>query len=239
MKQNNKTSLSNTNCPEDFSSNPNKHKNCFAEIVESSLDKFIAQCWDYNDPPRFGSLVETYNKKINIIGCVTNIETKSMDPTRYPFPYKKTEEELLSEQPQIFEFLKTNFEVKVLGYSQSSPKGFHPRQDYAGQAEGQATTNTFFYLTPPYPAKIHSFVCKLSQEKTCKFFSNIDLIYTLFISKTEINLDELILAIFSQLKSEPRLLENLLSSFYKSSHYLMTNDYKRAKLFFRRIETML
>jgi len=207
MKQNNKISSGKSNCP----------NNCFSEIVESSLDRFVAQCWDWNDPPRFGSLVETCNKKINIIGCVTNIETKSMDPTRYPFPYKKTEEELLAEQPQIFEFLKTNFEVQVLGYQESK----------------------IFYMRPPYPAKIHSFVCKLSQEKTCQFFSNIDFIYTLFSAKSETNLDELVLAIFSQLKSEPKILENILGQFYKSFHFLTGNDYKRAKMFFRRMQDMV
>ena len=95
----------------------------FAEIIESSLQTFLGQCWAWNKMPQFGSLVVVENGLKPIFGVVYQIQTGSMDPVRYPFPYQKTHEELLAQQPQIFEFLKTTFSCLSLGYQR---KGQNP-----------------------------------------------------------------------------------------------------------------
>ena len=92
-----------------------KPKEPFAEVIESFLDSYLAQCWQWDDVPDFGSLVFTRRDKNTIFGIVTQIQTGSSDPIHYPFPYKKTEEELMAEQPQIFECLKTTFRVQIVG----------------------------------------------------------------------------------------------------------------------------
>ncbi|MDA0335507.1 MAG: hypothetical protein O2782_10105, partial [bacterium] len=72
-----------------------------------------------------------------LVGVVHNASTQSSEPNRRPMAYGKTEAELRREQPQIFELLRTQFEVLVLGY-----------------LEGAEMVHRF----PPQPARIHSFV---------------------------------------------------------------------------------
>ena len=107
----------------------------FAEVIESSLQGWLAQSWNWNCFPAFGSLVTIETKKRQLFGIVHQIQTGSMDPMRHPFPYQKTEEELLQEQPQIFEFLKTTFSCLTLGYSERE---------------------RIIYLLAPEPPQIHS-----------------------------------------------------------------------------------
>src|SRR5690349_14278413 len=90
----------------------------FAEVIESSLHGFLAQTWQWDNFPAFGSLVTVTSNKRTHLAIVHQIKTGSMDPIRYPFPYQKTEEELLAEQPQIFEFLKTAFSCLTIGYQE-------------------------------------------------------------------------------------------------------------------------
>ena len=138
-----------------------KDSNPFAEVIESSLHGWLAQSWQWNTFPPFGSLVIVETKKRTLFGIVHQIQTGSMAPVRYPFPYQKTEEELLEEQPQIFEFLKTTFSCLTIGYHEKS---------------------RLFYLIAPEPPQIHSFVSPASQEQSCRFFSNNHYLHLLFLS---------------------------------------------------------
>lgn len=187
----------------------------FAEVIESSLDTYLAQCWQWNTFPRFGSLVQAKSNNLIILGCVTHIQTGSMDPMRYPFPYQKTEKELLTEQPQIFEFLKTTFQVKVLGYQEEN----------------------ILYLLPPYPCKIHTFIQTASSPLVATFFNKPDFLYLLFSSSHQIaHFDDLLLAILKQLDESKKLTPALLDSFCQTLSLLTGNDYRRMKLFLRRME---
>ena len=87
----------------------------FAEVIESHLDHYTAQCWQWDNFPQFGNLVCVEEEARKILGVVTTIATGSIDPTRTPYPYQKTEVELRAEQPQIFEFLRTIFTVTIVG----------------------------------------------------------------------------------------------------------------------------
>lgn len=191
----------------------------FAEIMESSLQTFVAQCWDWDKMPQFGSLVTVGDGKRTIFALVYQIQTGSMDPIRYPFPYKKTHEELLAEQPQIFEFLKTNFSCISLGY----------------QEKGR-----LFHLMPPEPPKIHNFVQSASADEYKAFFNNHRYLPLLFAFSGPIgNLDELLLAI---LKNQALLGGGLkpekMADFIETYSMLSGNDYKRLKLFLQRAESI-
>src|SRR6478609_5317855 len=94
------------------------NNNAFAEVIESSLQGFTAQCWQWDNSPTFGSMVTIAGKKRTLFGLVHQMHTGSTDPVRYPFAYQKTEEELLREQPQIFAFLKTSFMCLIIGYQE-------------------------------------------------------------------------------------------------------------------------
>lgn len=218
MEQNNKLSFEKISFQK-LKEDPKK--DCFAEIIESCLDNFLAQCWQWDYFPEFGSLIYVENKDELILGIVTQIQTGSMDPLRYPFPYQKTEEELLEEQPQIFEFLKTTFRVQILGF-------LDKKKD-----------NKIFYHVPPKPCKIHSFVKNHSRQIFIDFFSKTDFLNILFSFSTQIpNLDELLLAILHNISKQNLLSNDFLDEFCKSFSLLTGNDYRRLKLFLKRIENL-
>ena len=147
----------------------NKH---FAEVIDSSLHGVMAQCWEWNTFPSFGSMVTIESNKKVYYCLVHQIQTGSMDPMRYPFPYKKTEEELLREQPQIFEFLKTTFSCLTIGYRQKGK---------------------IYYLTAPEPPKIHAFVGHISKVESQEFFASDKYLHVLFGFANQVfNLDEFI-----------------------------------------------
>lgn len=191
----------------------------FAEIMESSLQTFVAQCWEWDKTPQFGSLVTVEDGKRTIFALVYQIQTGSMDPVRYPFPYKKTHEELLAEQPQIFEFLKTTFICISLGYLE---KG------------------RVFHLMPPEPPKIHSFVSFATSEQYREFMAKNGYLPLLFAFSGQIcNLDELLLAILKNQASTGGLKPEKMADFIETYSMLTCNDYRRLKLFLQRAQALI
>jgi hypothetical protein len=182
----------------------------FAEIIESNNAKYLAQTWNPQVMPKFGQLVETINNNTKIFGIITSIQTGSQDPMRYPFTYKKTEEELIKEQPQIFEFLKTTFDVQIVGFQ---------------------ANDKIIYSLPSNPPKIHSFVNNLDKKSVQTFFNKTDFLYLLFNSQIH-NLDEILIAILNDLPTNKIFLTNFCNNF----SLLSGNDYKRLKLFLSRIK---
>lgn len=190
-----------------------------AEIIESSLLGWLAQSWQWDYFPDFGSIVTIETKKRTIIGLVHQIQTGSMDPIRYPFPYQKTEEELLKEQPQIFEFLKTTFSCVTIGY----------------QEKGR-----MYYQLAPEPPKIHSFVVTASQDLTKIFFADNRYLHVLFgLTQHVAQVDELLLALLKQLSDATLLSEQKLEDFIQTFSLLTGNDYRRLKLFLQRAQTII
>ncbi|GMU18855.1 MAG: hypothetical protein AMXMBFR12_00470 [Candidatus Babeliales bacterium] len=191
----------------------------FAEIMESSLQTFVAQCWEWDKMAQFGSLVTVEDGKRTIFALVYQIQTGSMDPVRYPFPYKKTHEELLAEQPQIFEFLKTTFNCISLGYQEKS---------------------RVYHLMPTEPPKIHSFVGLASTEQYREFMAKNGYLPLLFAFCGPLgNLDELLLAILrNQALLGSGLKPEKMAEFIETYSLLTGNDYRRLKLFLQRAQTL-
>ncbi len=197
------------------------HKNSkpFAEIIESSLQNWLAQSWEWDEFPQFGSIVTTESNNRILFGIIHQVQTGSMDPIRYPFPYKKTEEELRREQPQIFEFLKTTFSCLTLGYQEKEK---------------------IHYLIAPEPPKIHSFVAPISNILAKQFFSSHNYLHILFGMANGIgNIDELLLAILKQHVALNILSEDSLDNFMQRYSLLIGNDYRRIKLFLQRAQPIV
>lgn len=191
----------------------------FAEIIESSLHEWKAQCWQWDAFPSFGSIVTIESAQIKIFGIVHQIKMGSMDPNRHPFPYKKTEQELMTEQPQIFEFLKTTFSCITLGYVQKGK---------------------IFYMLSPNPPKIHAFVGPASTQEARQFFSSEKYLHLLFgLSHQIFNLEELLLAMMNQQVKLNIFTEDKINQFINTFNLLIGNDYRRLKLFLQRIEPLL
>jgi len=195
-----------------------KNNKAFAEIIESSLHGWLAQSWQWNKFPQFGSLVMVETKKRTIFGIVHQIQTGSMEPMRYPFPYQKTEEELLRDQPQIFEFLKTTFSCLAIGY----------------QEKGR-----IYYLAAPEPPQIHSFVTPMDTDTAKQFLYSERYLHLLFGSAHLFNLDELLLAILKQHAELSILSAHKINDFINTYSLLTGNDYRRLKLFLQRAEPIV
>jgi hypothetical protein len=179
----------------------------FAEIIESHLDHYTAQCWQWDNFPIFGSLVIVQENLRTVLGIVSAAATGSIDPTRTPFPYQKTEAELKAEQPQIFEFLQTTFTVQIVGY-------YH-----------HDNPHKIFYLLPQTPCKIHSFVAPASQPLAEHFFSHAEYLHLLFsFAHTIPNLDELLLAIMQQHHAITPLDQARIDDFCQTFALLTGND---------------
>jgi hypothetical protein len=193
--------------------------NCFAEVIESSLTGWLAQSWAWDTFPEFGSFVAIEGKKRTVFGIVHQVQTGSMDAVRYPFPYQKTEEELLKEQPQIFEFLKTTFSCITVGYQEKK---------------------SISYLIAPEPPKIHAFVAHPSAELSKNFFASTRYLHILFTHASHIfNMDELMLALLRQHINLNILTQDKINIFMQTYSLLTGNDYRRIKLFLQRAEHML
>jgi len=188
-----------------------------AEIIESSLNAWLAQSWDWSFFVPYGSLIVVESPPLTLFGIVYQIQTGSMDPSRHPFPYRKTHAELLAEQPQIFEFLKTTFSCLAVGFMKE---------------------DTIFHIMPPQPPSIHSFLSVASAELSKKFFSNDRYLPLLFSSKIQ-DLDEIILTLISRLFSDKIMSKERLMGFMRTYSLLTSNDYRRMKLFLQRLEPLV
>jgi hypothetical protein len=196
-----------------------KQKDCFAEVIESSLTGWLAQSWSWDTFPEFGSFVAVEGKKRIVFGIVHQVQTGSMDPVRYPFPYQKTEEELLAEQPQIFEFLKTTFSCITIGYQEKK---------------------SISYLIAPEPPKIHAFITHPDDETSRNFFHNNKYLHLLFTHSSQIfNMDELVLALLQQQMKRIIFTPDTMNNFMQVYSLLIGNDYRRIKLFLQRVEHMM
>jgi len=189
----------------------------FAEVIECNHGSYLAQAWDIEKAPTFGSLVQVESNNKIIYGIVSSISTTSIDSIHYPFTYKKTEEELQREQPQIFEFLKTNFNVSIIGYSENNSK--------------------IYYQIPDQTVKIHAFVKNCSIEVEQAIFSKTNFLSILFSNQIQ-NIDELLLAILNNLNNKKLISKKYIEDFCYDFSLLNGNDYKRLKIFLKRVQNI-
>lgn len=204
------------NSSNEISKNSNQY---FAEVIESSLDSWIAQSWKWDFFPIFGSIVIVESNNRKFFSIVYQINTSSNDGVRQPFAFKKTEEELIREQPQIFEFLRTSFSCLALGYQED---------------------NNIYHMLSPEPPKIHSFIRQADKTELTNFFNNPNYLQIFFSNINKVsNLDELMLALLRYLKQNEILNDKNFTEFLELYSLLTDNDYKKLKLFLRRIEPII
>lgn len=191
-----------------------------AEIIESSLQQWRAQSWSWNYYPAFGSLMIAHGLQRTYFGIVYQMQTGSIDQNRYPHAYQKTEQELLQEQPQIFELLTTTFSCINLGY----------------QHEGKIQ-----HLTPPEPPALHTFVGPCPAQLSSHFFASNHYLPLLFGAQLIGTgaLDELLLALLAYQKNLDLLSHQRVSQFIKTFSLLTGNDYRRLKLFLERAQAII
>jgi len=182
------------------------------EVIESSTTEFIVQCWELHTSPPFGSFVRA-DSEPPVFGLVSNVTTRSVEPSRRPTAYQKTAEELMMEQPQIFELLKTEFEALVIGY-----------------VDSPAIRQTL----PPQPPRIHTFVRPCSIEETRRFTDHWDFLRSI-LSTSKAPTDELIIAaVRNAFEAHNQEIAYLVQTGKELSH-LIRDDYDRLHSIIRRV----
>lgn len=188
----------------------------FAEVIESSLQMFTAQTWEWDNLPRFGSVMAIETAECILFGVVYEVKTGPLDGHRQPFAYQKTEEELKREQPQIFEFLITTFSCLILGY----------------QARN---SHAITYQWASKPPKIHSFVALAQEQELQRLFAQDSYLHLIFNAHTLIqNSDELLLALLKEQFDAGFLSKTRLHEMLEAFSLLSNNDYRRLKLLLQR-----
>ena len=192
-------------------------QNSFAEVIESSLYNFKAQSWQWDNFPAFGSLVTIKTKERTTFGIVYAVQTGSPDPGRYPFTYKKTEEELKAEQPQIFEFLTTTFTCLTVGFYEN---------------------NKIIYQIAPTPPKMHAFVHHSTLTEIQLFFTSCSYLHLIFSSSHPGSIDELLLAILRVQAEQSLLTKESFFEFVDTLYLIIGDDYRRLKIFMNRAQSL-
>ncbi len=195
------------------------NKTCFAEVLETTISTFKAQSWKWDVIPEFGSLVTLSEKNQTIFSIVYDIVTGPQDLIRQPIAYQKTQEELLQEQPQIFEFLTTTFSCVIIGYQQEH--------------------DILLYNLAPQPPKIHTFVNFATDQQYLQCFASEQFLHLLYNVNLPINTQELLLAIIKQQLDRKTLTKEQLNAIVESFFILNKNNYLQTKMFLSRLQSLL
>ena len=187
-------------------------KDYIGEIVESSTTELIAEAAYLHGAPSFGCFVRV-ESEMPVVGIVFNVFTHSIEPSRRPTAYGKTEDELRLEQPQIFELLRTEFQTLVIGYV-----------DERGPVQ----------VLPPQPARIHSFVYPCSDEEVRAFTRTEDYLRSI-LNTTKIPTDELLVATLRNTLEAHGGSRAYLVRIGKELSRLLGDDYDRLSSIIRRI----
>jgi hypothetical protein len=188
----------------------------FAEVIESSLQRYRCQSWSQELIPEFGSLVLT--SKSDIWGLVYEVQTAPNDPIRQPQALKLTDEEIQKQHPQIYNFIETTFSAIVVGHG----------------------TQPIFYHLSPYAAKLHCFIKKATIEEEKAFFKDYAYLDMIFENTQNIaNLNELLLAIINRYNKLGLLNNQFIAEFINNLTHLYGNDFIKLNLLLKRMDNLL
>lgn len=191
-----------------------------AEVVSAQIRSFKAQVLDNQEIPRFGAWVEVPQATGGrILGLVYQVTHESIEPNRQVEAYGKPREVLLREMPQIFELIRTYFEVTVLAY-----------EDVAGRIR---------QTLPPHPAELHAFVSLVSEQRIRGLDAPYDFLRAL-VAGREANLptDDLLVAVLGNMaqaaQGKTEAKAKLLGAGRALSR-LMGDDHERLQSILRRV----
>lgn len=194
----------------------------FAEVIESGLSGWTAHCWRWDVFPNAGTVVVIENTIEDDLekqfGIIKIIETGSIDPTRTPFAYQKTEEELKRDHPEIFSFLKTTCLCVSTGFCQAN--------------------SSILYHQAPRPPKIHAFVRPATEHEQLLFFTQTGYLDLLASQLTPPALDELLLAIVREQRPYFKSENPNFLAFFENYAHLINHDYTRLRRFTARVEAL-
>ena len=129
------------------------------EIVEASTTRFRAVSVRAFEPPAFGSFVRTSSDERVTYAVVANVAHGSTDPSRRAIPLGRTWDELVSEQPQVFDLLQTEFEAVTVAFC-----------DHGSDVHA---------FLPPVPPRVHDFISLCADHEIRALTSDLSFVRTL------------------------------------------------------------
>ncbi|MGI6343453.1 MAG: hypothetical protein ACOX18_00020 [Bacillota bacterium] len=183
-----------------------------AEVVESATSEFLAECRELHVIPPFGSLVKV-SGPVTAYGLVYEAATRSIEPNRRATAFGLSAEELALEQPQIFELLRSEIKVLLVGYEQDG---------------------AMWQILPPEPPRIHAFVYPCSTEEISRFTAEPDWLRCL-LNSARGPVDELIIAAVRQAAAAQDEPKPYLVQTGKELARLLRDDYDRLGSLIRRM----
>lgn len=187
----------------------------FAEVIESYLTHFKAQCWDYAYVPPYGSLAVIEQDGLAFYALVHQSFTGTDNMVYAVQAYQKTEEELKRDQPQIFELLKTTFNAVIIAHKQES---------------------VVCFSSAPVPAKSHAFVRLATDQELICFVHDFGYLSILFGQVNQVNIDELLVAFVAILQQKKLVFEIDLIELLHTYLLLCSNDYRRVRFLAKRLQ---
>ncbi len=121
------------------------------EVIKSSTESFMAECYELHCPPSFGNLVRTKEGNIDIYAVISGASTASIETGRRPIARGRgdvNEGDIYLSNPQLEKLMRTEFTALVVGHGDS----------------GKVSQ----YM-PPRPARIHSFVYPCEPDEVAMF----------------------------------------------------------------------
>lgn len=194
----------------------NNKKPYFAEVVQSNLQTWTGQTWQWNNFPRFGSLVVAQHEQYKLYGIIYDITTGSSDSNRYVTTYQQNPAELMQQQPQLFEFLTTQFACIGIGYQEH---------------------DIFLPYLGPHPLPLHTFIAQASA-------SDYDIILQSSHSIAQLSnhgasmqrCEEILLAFFMQAHNATTISPELLEHYIHMCSKILRHDFQRLKDFLEKLE---
>lgn len=153
-----------------------RHRNHFAEVIETATTEFLAQCLEPDDlrfpaMPPFGSWVKATDEESGnqIYAIVYYVTTSPIDSVHRARALGLSLQELKEQQPQIFAMLKTEFRAAIVGFEA-------PPQRLNGLT---AQRGVIYQYLPPRPPQIHQAVYRCEQDEAIDFSEQLDFLRTL------------------------------------------------------------
>lgn len=128
------------------------------EIVEASTTRFVSVSTRAFEPPPFGGFVRVASADLVSYAVVSHVTHESVDPSRRAIPLGRTWEELVAEQPQVFDLLQTSFEAICVAHARGG---------------------VISPFLPPSPPRVHDFVSVCSDDEVRALTDDLTFVRTL------------------------------------------------------------
>lgn len=145
-----------------------------AEVVEASTNEFVAQSYEVNEAPPFGSLVRTSDGTADLYGVVYQVTTGGVDPGRRAVALGRDEDDpdaIYRAHPQLQQLFRTDFRALVVGF---------------GMEGG------IVHTVPQRPARVHGFVHQCTDDEVCRFTASLDWLPLLMAAQPASPIEELL-----------------------------------------------